>query len=251
MGWLMGIALSRHGIGRAALGMAALTLALAAAPLAMADYEAGQRAWEAGRVDEALPQWRAAADAGDGRAMLALGRLYVQGLGVLQDYVEAHKWLNLAASRGEAAALGERDAVTAKMTPAQIAEAQEQAGAWRPGRGRVNEAAARSGGSPTASTTSTPTANQESPPPPPRAIREAQTLLRALGYQPGPADGKWGQRAGEAQTARTCIYGHLEECNAQRLSTSSLRRRLRLTLDDPVRPPHHPTDNPVVSVQRA
>ena len=42
----------------------------------------------------------------------------------------------------------------------------------------------------------------------------------------------------KAQTARTCIYGHLEECNAQRLSTSSLRRRLRLTLDDPVRPPH-------------
>ena len=55
----------------------------------------------------------------------------------------------------------------------------------------------------------------------------------------------------QAQTARTCIYGHLEECNAQRLSTSSLRRRLRLTLDDPVRPPHHPTDNRVVSVQRA
>ena len=54
-----------------------------------------------------------------------------------------------------------------------------------------------------------------------------------------------------AQTARTCIYGHLEECNAQRLSTSSLRRRLRLTLDDRVRPPHHPPDNPVVSVQRA
>ena len=44
-------------------------------------------------------------------------------------------------------------------------------------------------------------------------------------------------QASSAQTARTCIYGHLEECNAQRLSTSSLRRRLRLTLDDPVRPP--------------
>ena len=36
---------------------------------------------------------------------------------------------------------------------------------------------------------------------------------------------------------------------AQWLSTSSLRRRLRLTLDDRVRPPHHPADNPVVSVQ--
>ena len=52
----------------------------------------------------------------------------------------------------------------------------------------------------------------------------------------------------QAQAARTCIYGHLEERNAQRLSTSSLRRRLRLTLDDRVRPPHHPADNPVVSV---
>ena len=54
----------------------------------------------------------------------------------------------------------------------------------------------------------------------------------------------------QAQTARTCVYGHLGERHAQRLSTSSLRRRLRLTLDDRVRPPHHPADNPVVSVQR-
>ena len=60
--------------------------------------------------------------------------------------------------------------------------------------------------------------------------------------------GKEPAPAGSAQAARTCIYGHLEERNAQRLSTSSLRRRLRLTLDDRVRPPHHPADNPVVSV---
>ena len=60
-----------------------------------------------------------------------------------------------------------------------------------------------------------------------------------------------GRYPDQAQAARTCIYGHLEERNAPRLSTSSLRRRLRLTLDDRVRPPHHPADNPVVSVQRA
>ena len=181
--------------------MVVLTLAYAAAPPAVADYELGQRAWEAGRVDEATSQWRAAADAGDRRAMLALGRLYVRGLGVLQDFVEAHKWLNLAASRGEAAAVGERDALAAKMTSAQIAEAQEQAGAWRSGSGRVSDAAAKSEGTPTASTTSTPAASQESPPPPPRAIREAQTLLRALGYRPGPADGRWGRRVAEAYRA--------------------------------------------------
>ena len=38
-------------------------------------------------------------------------------------------------------------------------------------------------------------------PPPPRAIREAQALLADLGYDPGPADGKWGRRTGEAYQA--------------------------------------------------
>ena len=176
----------------------ALALALAFVSPARADYEAGQRALEAGRLDAALSQWRAAADAGDRRAMLVLGQRYRQGLGVPQDYVEAHKWLNLAASRGEAAALKERDALAAKMTPAKIATAQELARAWRPDAGQAGEAteAARS---PSATAISTPTADAGSPPP--RAIREAQTLLAALGYRPGPADGIWGRRTAGAYRA--------------------------------------------------
>ncbi|MCY4592607.1 MAG: sel1 repeat family protein, partial [Alphaproteobacteria bacterium] len=79
------------------LCLAALLLLSSAA---RADYEAGQAAWEAGRHSEALTQWEAAAGAGDSRAMLALGRTFVKGLGVRQDYVLAHKWLNLAAGRG-------------------------------------------------------------------------------------------------------------------------------------------------------
>ena len=39
-------------------------------------------------------------------------------------------------------------------------------------------------------------------PPPPRAIREAQALLADLGYDPGPADGKWGRRTGKAYIER-------------------------------------------------
>ena len=113
--------------------MAVLALILIAAPHTSADFEAGQSAWDAGNVDKAVSQWRDAADAGDRRAMLELGRLYRQGLGVVQDYVEAHKWLNLAASRGEAAALEERDALAAQMTPAQVAMAQQMAAAWQPG----------------------------------------------------------------------------------------------------------------------
>ena len=39
------------------------------------------------------------------------------------------------------------------------------------------------------------------PKPPPEAIREAQVLLNALGYRPGPADGVWGPRTGGAYRA--------------------------------------------------
>ena len=114
-----------------------LTAAVVSAPAARADYEAGQRAWDEGRPDVALTEWRSAAASADPRAMLALGRLFVQGVGAPQNYVEAHKWLSLAASRGEATALKERDALAAKMTAEQIATAQARAAAWRPAGGLV------------------------------------------------------------------------------------------------------------------
>ena len=106
---------------------------LACAAPALADYEAERQAWDSGDPAVALSEWRAAAAAEDRRAMLALGRLYLQGLGALQNYVEAHTWFNLAASRGLMEAAAERDALAAKMTPAQVAAAQARAAAWRPG----------------------------------------------------------------------------------------------------------------------
>ena len=159
------------------------------ASTAGADYDAGKRAWGKGKPAEAMAQWRAAADAGDRRAMLELGRLYRMGLGAPQDYVLAHMWFNLAASRGEAAAVKERDALAAKMTPAQRAEAQKRAREWRP--------AGRDGSGPKVVATE----RSATSPPPARAIREAQELLAALGYKPGPADGKWGTRSAKAYAA--------------------------------------------------
>ena len=109
-------------------------------------------------------------------------------LGVIQDYVQAHKWLTLAASRGVAAAVQERDALAERMTPEERAAAQNLAKAWRPGTvedGQTSPAA-------------TSARIESSQAPPPRAIREAQELLAHLGYAPGPADGIWGRRTGEA-----------------------------------------------------
>ena len=161
---------------------------------AWADFEAGQHAWDAGRPAEAVDHWRAAADAGDGRAMLALGRLYVQGLGVVQNYIEAHKWFNLAASRGEMEALSERDALAAQMTPQQVAAAQELAASWL------------SGPDPAAAAPAVAPAPTPAPAEPEGAlsiaeVREAQALLTVLGYDPGLSDGVWGRRSQRAYQA--------------------------------------------------
>ncbi len=67
-----------------------------------------------------------------------LGIMYSKGNGVLQDYVQAHKWCNLAASRfsaSEAESLSRatmnRDPTAAMMTPSQLAEAQKLASDWK------------------------------------------------------------------------------------------------------------------------
>ena len=64
--------------------------------------------------------------------------MYYFGRGVPQDYIEAHKWLNLAASRflaseadKRAHALKNRDIVARQMTRWQIAEAQRLARQWK------------------------------------------------------------------------------------------------------------------------
>jgi TPR repeat protein len=83
------------------------------------------------------------AEQGDATAQYNLGLMYDHGWGVLQDYVQAHKWYNLAAARYAtwepdigATAARNRDRLTAKMTPSQIAEAQQMAREWEPKRER-------------------------------------------------------------------------------------------------------------------
>ena len=83
--------------------------------------------------------YRKAADHGDAAAQLNLGIMYYHGRGIPQDYVEAHKWLNLAASRflpSEAEkcarAVKNRDIVARKLPRLRIAEAQRLAREWKP-----------------------------------------------------------------------------------------------------------------------
>lgn len=84
----------------------------------------GEMLLAAGEAETAAQWLTLAARAYDMQAQHQLGRLYIQGEGVEQDYVLAHKWLNLAAGAGDAKALEMRAVVADLMTPEQVAQAQ-------------------------------------------------------------------------------------------------------------------------------
>ena len=77
-----------------------------------------------------------AADQGDARAQYHLGFKYATGVGVSQDYVAAYMWLNLAGAQSSGddrkAFVKGREAVAARMTSEQIADAQWLAREWKP-----------------------------------------------------------------------------------------------------------------------
>jgi TPR repeat protein len=68
---------------------------------------------------------------GDIQALYELGVAYSTGTGGVEtDFIEAHKWFNLAALNGSTAAQECRADVAEDMTAREIAEAQRQARAW-------------------------------------------------------------------------------------------------------------------------
>ena len=85
---------------------------------------------------EALKWFRLAAAQGHAEAQYNLGVMYLNGQGIAQDDVQAYKWFDLAAATYTAKperdeAVKARDSVAARMTPAQIAEAQKLAREWK------------------------------------------------------------------------------------------------------------------------
>lgn len=77
---------------------------------------------------EALRWYKLAAEQGIAQAQYHLGYMYFEGFGVPQDYVTAHMWSDIASANGDETAGKERDHAAAKLTPADIAEAQRRAG---------------------------------------------------------------------------------------------------------------------------
>ncbi len=113
--------------------LATLVVSLSlAAPVLAGPFEDGLAAYKRKDYETALRLWRPLAEQGEVVAQAHLSAMYYQGKGVPQDYVLAHKWINLAAAQGHKAARKLRDGLSRDMTPAQISEAQRLAREWKP-----------------------------------------------------------------------------------------------------------------------
>lgn len=84
-----------------------------------------------GAVDMLLAKCLAAAAQGDESAYFDLGVAFSTGShGGACDLIEAHKWFNLAASRGHREAAMCRADISDEMSAREIAEAQRRARQW-------------------------------------------------------------------------------------------------------------------------
>ncbi len=168
------------------LALAAAVCMALGAPV-YADYRSAMADYQAGNYVAASRDFRRLADQGDAESQYMIGYLYAVGEGVPQDYVQAHKWFNLAASGGKQAAAKARDEIARRMTSAQIAEAQHLAQSWHPQATALPAPAPRPPAP--APATAAPAAN---------TVADIQRMLSQLGYDAGPADGVMGGRTRSA-----------------------------------------------------
>lgn len=181
--------------------------------LASADFNQAMRHFEQQEYRPALQQFRDAARRGDADAQYMLGRMHAAGNGTTQDFVQAHKWYNLAASRGHRHAADARDALAERMSSSQIARAQQEARSWQP------EQASSSPSERDIDSLS----NRE-------RVTEIQRELNRLGYDAGPTDGVMGSRT------RNAIYQYQADMGIARNGRASVEvlERLRQTSSDDI-----------------
>ena len=82
------------------------------------------------RYDVAQLEESAFAGPSGGDVLLKLGLMYSSGGSIPADRVAAHKWFNIAASKGNRDAVRLRRELAEEMTPAEIAAAQRAAREW-------------------------------------------------------------------------------------------------------------------------
>jgi len=179
------------------------TVALLFSPASgFADYSDGLHSYLKGQYSKAMQEFRPLAGDGDPQAQYVLGSMYANGKGILQDFVQAHAWLNLAASQGHEKAALYRDEIAEKMTTSQVARAQQLA-----------------------SQRQTRPAKQEKEKVNKEVVVSIQKHLEDLGYYSGAVDGLMGPNTEQSIRRYQSDYG-LEESGRP---SQALLERIRET----------------------
>ncbi|CAM3317140.1 peptidoglycan-binding protein [Halomonas lysinitropha] len=212
-------------------GLALSLILFGYAGLASADYADGMRYYEQQEYRQALQEFSEAARSGDADAQYMLARLYESGNGTVQNFVQAHKWYNLAAARGHRHAGEARDSLAERMTSGQVAEAQQSARGWQPEEQKEEESSSQ------ATQRSRPDIESLTDR---QGIAEIQRELNRLGYDAGPVDGAMGRRTRSAIREYQADKGIARNGRA----SAELLKRLRQTEKEEVAAPSQPQPEP-------
>ena len=132
-----------------------------------------------------------AANRGLSDSQFNLAVLYARGMGVERDLMESYKWFALAANAGDDEAVARRDEVAGVLGEQALALARARVDSWEPVpvmRSAIAVAGPADGWGENGVQADANTAPSQ------QLIAEAQALLAARGYDPGPADGLAGPR---------------------------------------------------------
>ena len=145
--------------------------------------------------NEAAQWFLKAADHGLKDSQYNLAILFARGMGVKQDLLQSYKWFAIAAQQGDKGAEAKRDEILAVLKGPQQKAAKALVAAWKPqvAKASANQIATL----PPEWAATTPEqlsrANQRLASDQ-NVIAKAQSMLGALGYNAGPADGQMGPR---------------------------------------------------------
>ncbi|MFA5627419.1 MAG: hypothetical protein WCX90_03860 [Thiohalomonadaceae bacterium] len=105
------------------LYLIAALLVIAHLPLVQADFEDGMAAYEKSNYTVAYKEFLQAAKEGNVHAQGKLAGLYLFGVGVEKNYIEAYAWFDLAVRQGDKSAEKFRDAISDQLSNAQLRQA--------------------------------------------------------------------------------------------------------------------------------
>ncbi len=148
-------------------------------------------------------------------ARFNLATLYRYGFGVRQNLIEAYAWYDLSATVGHADATSARDLVARRLTPVQLAQAQQRA--------------AELSGALAAAPAGTP-AGAAYGPPSRELVVAVQQLLTELGFDPGRVDGTPSRKTRVAiskfqVSEGLAVDGAVSEALRERLRSAAERAR--------------------------